>query len=369
MATGLKFFFFPFGDSGDITPPTPDPTQAGGVVSYETGWTSNYELPLASGGSALAINRIQMNSLFNDITSAVKNIQIQGIPSWIGPSNDTPPLYSGNFAYPINALAYYTDGNVYQSLKAANTDTPGATANWLNVSANAGALPIGTVIDFAGVVAPANYLPCDNTYPFGTGVSRTTYANLLGATTVTQNGSTTVSSTSLTGVANIAFLAAGMPLEGAGIPTGTTVISASGTTVVMSQAATAAATVPVTFFPWGNGNGTTTFDVPNSPRANTVGSGGSATSGSPATTVGSRGGAETSSAVPSHTHGIASATLNGSVSTSSGPIPPDVSLTGADAGTPANTAALDIVIANNAGSSNINLYAPSVVMLRCVKYQ
>ena len=68
-------------------------------------------------------------------------------------------------------------------------------------------------------------------------------ANYVNDTTADTN-----SSTSLTSVANTAGIAFGQTVAGAGIPTGTTVVSVTGSTVVMSQAATATATgVSITF--------------------------------------------------------------------------------------------------------------------------
>jgi len=65
-------------------------------------------------------------------------------------------------------------------------------------------------------------------------------------------------------------------VEGTGIPAGTFITGiTSGTKVTLNQAATASGTVPITFFFWGNGDGSTTFNVPDLQRQVTAGSGGS----------------------------------------------------------------------------------------------
>lgn len=99
-------------------------------------------------------------------------------------------------------------------------------------------LPSGSMIDFAGTVAPSGFLTCD-----GSAVSRVTYAALF---------------------------------------------TAIGTT-------------------WGAGDGSTTFNVPDTRRRTTIGSGGTAIAG-PANTVGAVGGEEThvliTAELAAHNHGV-----------------------------------------------------------------
>ena len=104
---------------------------------------------------------------------------------------------------------------------------------------------------------PTNYLECD-----GSSVSRTTYAGLLSSITQTQSCTTSNTSANLTVVSSVNML--GSYVEGTGIPSNTYVASiTNSTTVVLSQAATASATVNVVFFNWGNGNGSSTFNIPD----------------------------------------------------------------------------------------------------------
>lgn len=119
--------------------------------------------------------------------------------------------------------------------------------------------PTGAVLPFAGINVPSGYLLCN-----GALISRTTYANLFAALTIQTTGSTTSGSTSVTAVASTTNLAVGMPISGSGIQSGTT-ISAIGTgTITLSAAATATATgVTLVTAPYGVGDGSTTFALPD----------------------------------------------------------------------------------------------------------
>lgn len=107
----------------------------------------------------------------------------------------------------------------------------------------------------------AGWLICDGT----ASGNRTTHADLYAVLTFTLVGSLTNADPEVTGISSTANLVAGMPVEGVGIPPGTTVLSVdSGTAITLSAAATA--TLPaggMRFFPYGAGNGSTTFNVPD----------------------------------------------------------------------------------------------------------
>jgi len=346
-----KFFFYPFAVSGDMGTPVPDASQPNGSVSYFAGFGSNYQLPLAGGGAALPINRVQFNSMMNDVTGAIQNIQTQGVFSWIGPSPSSD--YVGNYPYPINALVYYTDGNIYQSLVANNQDVPGATGNWLNLSINSG-IPIGSVFDFAGLTIPTNGLLCD-----GTAYSRTAYARLFTAITISRAGDTH-SSTTVDNLSTTASLSAGFYVSGPGVQAGTTIASiTNSTSLVLSLATTT--TVPantLVFAPWGIGDGTTTFNVPNLSRSTTIGSGGAGTAiiGS---VVGNQGGSETHmltvTEMPAHTHSTWSNTV-GTFQENIGQL---------NRGTPSNSG----TSGPTGGNAAHTIMQPSTVMIRYIKFQ
>lgn len=122
--------------------------------------------------------------------------------------------------------------------------------------------PTGTVLPFVGINAPEGWLLCD-----GTPKLRTTYADLFSRISIPITVSSTNGSTTLnTGAVNPATLgiAAGMPISGTGIQAGTTVSSTTATTIVLSLAATATnASIVVTVCPYGVGDGSTTFNLPD----------------------------------------------------------------------------------------------------------
>jgi microcystin-dependent protein len=185
-----KFFLFPFAQAGDKAA-IPDDTQPSGSVSYETGFTADYQKDLLTDPDAKPIPRDQSNQLYFDITEAIRQYQTNGAPDWITAADNGGVA----FPYEIYSVVRYDDGilgmQLFMSLTAANVVTP-ATAgvvapSWRLVSASP--VPIGTAIDFCGTALQPGFLACD-----GTAVSRTTYALLfaaIGTTWGVGDGSTT----------------------------------------------------------------------------------------------------------------------------------------------------------------------------------
>jgi microcystin-dependent protein len=86
---------------------------------------------------------------------------------------------------------------------------------------------------------------------------------LLANTTITQSVTRTNGSPTLTGFSDTTQIRSGAPVEGAGIPSSTTISSCTSTTCTMSANASSSGTANVTIFPNGNGDGSTTFNLPN----------------------------------------------------------------------------------------------------------
>jgi hypothetical protein len=136
------------------------------------------------------------------------------------------------------------------------------------VDAVAGGRFIGEIIPYAG-----NNLPAKCLWPDGRNVSRTTFAALFNAISISITGTTAVGSANITAVFNansevLAKIAGGgfHTIEGPGIPVGATITSYDSGTgiIVMSIAATASASgVAIRIYPHGRGNGTTTFGLPD----------------------------------------------------------------------------------------------------------
>jgi len=120
--------------------------------------------------------------------------------------------------------------------------------------------PVGTIMPFSGFAIPTNWQ-----LAYGQAVSRTGFPDLFTALTIVdKTASCTSTSTTISGLASTAMMHVGAPIEATCIPTNTTIATiASSTSITVSQAAVSSATVTTTVFPWGNGDGVSTFNVPD----------------------------------------------------------------------------------------------------------
>lgn len=119
----LKFFRLPFATSGDKIA-VPDAVDVNGNVSYTEGFGFDYERqktdPLHKN-----IPRDQSNQIYFDITTALAELQSQGIPDFI-----TTALNGGTaYSYAINTVVRYS-GDLYVSLAATNTADPTDATKW-----------------------------------------------------------------------------------------------------------------------------------------------------------------------------------------------------------------------------------------------
>lgn len=119
----LKFFRIPFATSGDKTA-VPDAVDINGNVSYTQGYGFDYQRQKTD-PAAKNIERDKMNEIFFDITTALYELQSQGIPDFI-----TSALNGGTaFSYAANAVVRYS-GDLYLSLAATNTALPTDATKW-----------------------------------------------------------------------------------------------------------------------------------------------------------------------------------------------------------------------------------------------
>lgn len=123
---------------------------------------------------------------------------------------------------------------------------------------NTAGVPVGTVIAVGGFTAPTNYA-----FAYGQAVSRTTFASLFNAYTSAQTGSLSSGSPIITGLSDTSQFARGQIVESVGIPSSTVLLSCTATTCTMSANATATRSGTVTFFAYGDGDGATTFNLPD----------------------------------------------------------------------------------------------------------
>ncbi len=185
--------------------------------------------------------------------------------TWIGPdqgTQNTNPILLDN----AGRAKIWGVGSYRQVLKDKNglqiwdelTIAPPITST-AAVSGSGDFLPIGTILPIGGYTAPANYL-----FAFGQAVSRTTYADALTALTIASPVSCTSGGTTLSGITSTAQIRVGAPIEGSCLAPGTTVASiATPTSVVLNIAAIVTSSSAVRVFNWGNGDGSSTFNLPD----------------------------------------------------------------------------------------------------------
>lgn len=125
-----KIFKVPFADTGDKISP-PDAIQPDGSVSYGLGYGFDYQrdTSLDSGGApidplAKVFPREQHNGILNDITTAVGEIQSNGLSIW----------QAAGSPYPINAIVRYSDKN-WRSTVSNNASVPVEGSAWTETSA------------------------------------------------------------------------------------------------------------------------------------------------------------------------------------------------------------------------------------------
>lgn len=113
-----KIFKTPFATQGDVAV-IPDALQPTGAVSFAQGFGPDYERPNTD-PLYKPVPRDETNYLYRAITSAIGELQIQGLPSW---ATEGAP-------YPIEARVRHAN-KVWRSSAANNNTTPGASgATW-----------------------------------------------------------------------------------------------------------------------------------------------------------------------------------------------------------------------------------------------
>jgi len=132
-----KYFGTQFGFAGDNTV-IPDPLQSGGQVSFNQGWTYDYQRDQTTDPAAKPIDRSTMNWLFGVITQQLQQYQQAAVPEWISATDNggTPFPYEAGVRVRYSSNPGTVPFSVYVNLVANNTNTPnladptGATSNW-----------------------------------------------------------------------------------------------------------------------------------------------------------------------------------------------------------------------------------------------
>lgn len=179
------------------------------------------------------------------------------------------------------------------------------------------------MFEHAGFDLPPGFLWCD-----GAAVSRASHARLFAQLTRSVTGTTTNGSATITSVSAdlTSQVSAGMPISGPGIPAGATVTAVTATTITISANATASGGGNTfVIAPWGVGDGSTTFNVPDcrgrtsvgrdnmgGTAANRLTNSGAGNPGVDGKRLGAAGGADrhaiSEAQMPSHWHGPSAST-------------------------------------------------------------
>ena len=195
--------------------------------------------------------------------------------TWVDPNQVTlnsNPVVLNSGGYAPNGSGgsggIFGQGNYRQIVKdgANNTVWDGFTSAY-GSSAPSGATgsdtaPVGTILPWAGF----NFnVPTNWALVYGQALSRTTYTQLETAITIsTSTGNCTSTSVTVSGFTDTSQIPVGAAIESSCLPTGDTVASiVNSTTITVAVAATATGTFTATVFPWGNGDGVSTFNVPD----------------------------------------------------------------------------------------------------------
>lgn len=118
---------------------------------------------------------------------------------------------------------------------------------------------VGTIKPWAGMTAPNQYA-----FTYGQEVSRTTYAALFTAITSTQAVFCTSGNSTITGIGDTTNFWIGMTVELSCVVSGSTTITAkTSSSVTLASIPNTTINANATFFPWGHGNGVTTFNLPD----------------------------------------------------------------------------------------------------------
>ncbi len=217
--------------------------------------------------------------------------------------------------------AFDAFGNLIAALVAPQTATistamlpvvSAASTAAAQVAMGVTAIPVGSEIDWPGLVAPSGWF-----LEFGQAVGRSSNPGLLTVLAPTFSCVVTSGSNLITGISSTDGWPAAVPVEGPGFLVPGTTLTATGPTTATASLNASANAASITIFPFGNGDASTTFNVPDARGIVFAGKdnmGGTAanrltsTYFADATAIGKLGGGQshtlTTPEMPVHSHGI-----------------------------------------------------------------
>lgn len=119
-------------------------------------------------------------------------------------------------------------------------------------------IAVGTILPSVSPTVPTNYL-----LTYGQEVSRSTYSILLGKLTQSQSVICGAGSNTLSSVIDTSRINIGAAVEAACLPASTFVTAKTSNSLTVNNLAIVSTTVNATFFFFGNGNGVSTFNIPD----------------------------------------------------------------------------------------------------------
>jgi len=125
-----RYFQIPFAFAGDQTP-VENALQPSGVVSFNQGWTFDYQRDQSTDPLAKPIDRTEMNYIISVITDNLCQYQQNGFPEFITADNNggTPYPYSQG-AFVLWSASGNPPFSTFVSLVDNNTSTPGDVSRW-----------------------------------------------------------------------------------------------------------------------------------------------------------------------------------------------------------------------------------------------
>ena len=174
-------------------------------------------------------------------------------------ANSNPVILDG-----AGRAIIYGDGEYRQVVRDRNNNlvwdqvTSSAGSGGGTTSTGDGDL-VGTIKPWAGLTAPNQYL-----FAYGQEIARATYPALYTAITLTTSAFCTSSSPILTGIADTGQIPIGAAVEASCLAAGSsTVISKTASTITLGANANVSTSLQIIVYPWGNGNASTTFNLPD----------------------------------------------------------------------------------------------------------
>ena len=231
------------------------------------GYAINSYIPAGNTDQVLPL--LANNQIWQKINGAIQAVTLEENPDVSTLRSNLLSEIMGSDGTSI--IGYYDAvNNVPQLLSTFLNDLPTYINNVVHPSTT---FQSGMIIDFGGSVAPTGWLIAN-----GIAVSRTTYSSLFAAITFIQAGQLTSGFDTVSGLTDTSQMYVGMQITGTGIQSGTIISGiVDANNITISPNATTTAIENITFYPWGAGDESTTFDLPGLNGSTTIGFGGAST--------------------------------------------------------------------------------------------